>query len=1032
MAAVGLASAALALTALGASQSYPPIQLPPRPTPLPALPESFSPFTPPVSSVHPHPDAPAIAEWTRSNIPGDTLALTGSRLSAFVGAEAGRDSRFVVFGQSAQSEILSIADIQRVSGQQAAITLPETLPTPAMYVVWPVNDHGAGPPALLNQTETWWIGPDTATRGDIFSVFGRNLTAGEDKTNCWIYLQAGDDSGRWLTSVSANPYKADFVIPADTASGTYRAWAHNSLGQEYGWSGPLELTIDDGMAWTGPTIDVTAYGATGDGITDDIDAIDAAIEAADNTPGSTVYFPAGTYMISHVIRDIPDDTRLRGAGIDQTTIAAHPGFTTNYYGMLFGRMDRVTFEDFTLDTRANVSGILDSNIAYVRDSSRLEFSNIRFRQRRKGTSSFIVDAHNCEMVTFRNCTFIASKSTMLGDSQQVFVEDCDFRGVHDNNTLIYSWGGSEISIINCTAADYDNTTPDGWCQGRFFAGNGAWGPMQDIYFGDNRTIDMTVRPEYEDQNTGEQFMLEHLETWYRGTAIDAGMDTIQLPNLTHDLTRCVLVLVDGTGMGQYRTITAFDPDSGTLTVHKPWRVIPQTDTVAMIGNYMARTAVYNNTFDGKERGVTNASHLAATGVQPYGGCVDLVVARNRFHQLRTGISSWSIGHATVQSDRLTIQPNYFNLFVDNDFERCRKVSATRVGIWEALPVEPDIAVLANVFRRNRINDVVQTVFTSRSMDEASTIELCIFDQNTATNVATAVTHETGSLMNHILVRNRFHGGGGAAMELQTDDCPVLRENIWDGFEVQPTECAPAAILEVPQRILDLSCPAGQAIEDMLHIWNSGTLPLNWQATTTSSWLEVCSPHGTVPDEHCSGALRVRSHAADLEPGLYRAVVTIEAEDQAQQITVVFNATAPDNSAPPILAFDNPELAETGVSILQWLTDHGIETDSTVDMDSDADGCSLIEEYALGLDPTVMSREGMPRLEAGTEPGTIQFVFNRARAGLGYAVERCTDLRNGNWTTIAMNPGSPGDLVVLPVTTEAGTANGFFRLAISSN
>lgn len=72
------------------------------------------------------------------------------------------------------------------------------------------------------------------------------------------------------------------------------------------------------------TVSVKDYGALGDGITDDSDAIQAAINFATTSEG-IIYFPSGTYLVNKtIIIKTPYDKGLilQGSGINKTTIMA--------------------------------------------------------------------------------------------------------------------------------------------------------------------------------------------------------------------------------------------------------------------------------------------------------------------------------------------------------------------------------------------------------------------------------------------------------------------------------------------------------------------------------------------------------------------------------------------------------------------------------------------------------------------------------------------------------------------------------------
>lgn len=77
------------------------------------------------------------------------------------------------------------------------------------------------------------------------------------------------------------------------------------------------------------TLNVKDFGAVGDGLADDTAAIQAAIDAAENAGGGTVYLPPGMYKTTSTIRIDSHYINLKGIGNKSKIVSAHTGDLLN-------------------------------------------------------------------------------------------------------------------------------------------------------------------------------------------------------------------------------------------------------------------------------------------------------------------------------------------------------------------------------------------------------------------------------------------------------------------------------------------------------------------------------------------------------------------------------------------------------------------------------------------------------------------------------------------------------------------------------
>jgi len=751
----------------------------------PALPSGFDVFTPPVTATAPAAGAPAIAAWTESAGPGQSISISVTQISALPASDQSSDTEFVTYGQTNSGNGALVSDtIQQLSPNIASVTLGQNNTANSMYFLWAENADGYSAPVAINQADAWWVGPDQASAGQTISVYGQNLTFSASNPTSWVYItQAGSGTGQWASVVSANPYKVDFVVPENLANGTYQVWLHNGHGGEYGWSSPVTLTVANPLVFNGPVLNVEDYGAIGDGVTDDTAAFQAAVNAANKLTGATIYVPAGNYLVTQIHLG---SEQLLGDGQGTTTILEKPSATPPET-MLWLASDS-EMKDLTLDSN-NVA--LPDELIYGRYLSDLHFVDVTFN----GHLGGYFDIQGDQLVFFENCDMIGA-GAFLGTASQLFIDGCNFYGTNDANTLLYSWGGSDISVTNCTAQDYDNSDPNsgaGWAKGRFFAGDAIWGTESGIYIADNTTIDLGVRPTFSDTNAGEQILFETQFTSLEpnATFVSASADTLTMANLTSGFTGAGFeaVVVAGDGVGEHVGITGYDPATGVMTLAGPWPVIPDATSVISLGMVFDGVVVYQNTLQGK--GVTNT---ASAGFELWGGGLNVIVDSNTMVNLRYGIYD-----AALDSGG-NVQESYFNLLQNNT------ITNVQIGmILENDGTSGQIGMLGVIARDNQINTESGEAFLLRDqLDTGNQHFYLILEGNTATNEPVGITIGTPgtAATNLLLDSNTFVLGsaaaGGPAISVEAPLVLTQEGNTFTGFAqmfggtVTPTITSPFA------------------------------------------------------------------------------------------------------------------------------------------------------------------------------------------------------------------------------------------------
>lgn len=207
------------------------------------------------------------------------------------------------------------------------------------------------------------------------------------------------------------------------------------------------------------TYDVKKYGAVGDGVTDDTAAIQAAA-AAVPASGGTLYFPAGTYIVSPTRQaGIAVQTNMRVAGVSGKSVLKIRDHNGDW-GALFVQPDgrvpvqNVTFEDLAFD--ANILNNPESKI--VNGDAETYQTFIYF------TSGQGLHVRRCSFDPYAGVWAISLNGQTISNCS---ITDCYFRFVMRGENPDYDNSGVYIDGTNYTiSGNYFETVPKPYHEAR--------------------------------------------------------------------------------------------------------------------------------------------------------------------------------------------------------------------------------------------------------------------------------------------------------------------------------------------------------------------------------------------------------------------------------------------------------------------------------------------------------------------------------------------------------------------------------------
>ncbi|CAK4870505.1 unnamed protein product [Aphanomyces euteiches] len=221
-------------------------------------------------------------------------------------------------------------------------------------IAWVHTQKGYSKPYMLNKPELYFVSDADAIPGQRVRLFGRNLErnfemSGPDYDYPVALRNVSTGKITWgqvlvdevQERANVKPYVLNVLLPPDIKAGDYTVSVHTLTGGDQAWSNTLPLKVVASRDLVGrmahasdiklatpsqsPNDDVRidkVGGLNADGIHDDTDKIQQAIDKMNKKGGGLVILPAGNLAISKTIH-VKENVVLTGAGKASTQLVVN-------------------------------------------------------------------------------------------------------------------------------------------------------------------------------------------------------------------------------------------------------------------------------------------------------------------------------------------------------------------------------------------------------------------------------------------------------------------------------------------------------------------------------------------------------------------------------------------------------------------------------------------------------------------------------------------------------------------------------------